>query len=118
MPLRICDPKEGRLEHLPTSSCALVVGGCPENVKSPSLSGSLTNRPSDFMQFGRKPKTENRRAHSFFEVRPSAQVRARTKLSATAMTEIRVESKHNKDRALKVLPILFTLKNCYKNSIK
>lgn len=34
MPLRIFYPKEGRLEHSPTSSCAPVIGGCTENVVS------------------------------------------------------------------------------------
>lgn len=37
MPLRIVDPKEGKLEHLPTSSLAPLAEGCPEDVKSPSL---------------------------------------------------------------------------------
>lgn len=95
MPLRIFDPKEERLEHLPISSCVPVVGGCPEDVKSPSLCGRLTNRSSDFMQFWRKPETENRLAHSMFEVRHLAQIQACTKLSATATTEIRDESKDN-----------------------
>lgn len=110
MPLRVFDPKEGRLEYLPSSSYAPMVGGCPENVKSPSLCGSLTNKYSDFMQFWRKPETKNRLTRSLFEVRHSTQVWAHTKLSVTAMTEIRVESKDNKNRALKVLATLLTSK--------
>lgn len=51
MPYRTVHSKGGKLENLPTSSCASVVEGCPENVKSTSLLCQDIKGSNDFLHF-------------------------------------------------------------------